>query len=117
MAKDYVPKAGDVIRLSFDPQAGHEQAGRRPALVISPAAFNEKTRLIICCPITNTIRDDPFAVWLPNQAKTTGAILVEQLKSLDWHVRNAEYLEPIPGETLQHVRALIARILTFPVEK
>ena len=66
--------------------------------------------------VTNTIRDDPFAVWLPGQSRTTGAILVEQLKSLDWHVRQAEYVETLPGDTLRHVRNLVARILNFPVE-
>jgi mRNA interferase MazF len=116
MPRPYVPKAGDVIRLTFDPQAGHEQAGRRPALVISAAAFNDRTGFVMCCPITNTIRDDPFAVWLPNQSRTTGAILVEQLKSLDWRIRQAEYVETLPGDTLQHVCSLVARILNFPVE-
>ena len=72
--------------------------------------------VLICCPITNTIRDNPFAVWVPNECRTTGAILVDQLKSLDWHVRNAEYVEMIPGDTLKYVRNLIARVLNFPVE-
>jgi mRNA interferase MazF len=116
MPKPYVPSAGDIIYLTFDPQAGHEQAGRRPALVVSPATFNGGTGFVICCPITNTINDNPFTVWVPNSCRTTGAILVDQLKSLDWHERQAERIEAIPSDSLIFVRNLIARILKFPTE-
>jgi mRNA interferase MazF len=115
--KPYVPKAGDIIRLNFDPQAGHEQAGRRPALVVSPASFNEATSLAFVCPITNTIRNNPFEVYIPNGYRTSGGILADQLKSLDWQVRRAEFVETVPGDTLKQVRNLLARILSFPIEQ
>jgi mRNA interferase MazF len=100
----------------LDPQAGHKQAGRRPALALSPAAFNEKTGFAVFCPVTSTLRADPFSVWVPDECKITGAILVDQLKSLDWKARRAEFVEALPGETLKYVRNLVARILNFPVE-
>ncbi len=86
---EYVPDRGDVIWLQFNPQAGHEQAGRRPALVISPKAYNRKVGLLICCPITNQKKGYPFEVNLPEGIGITGVILSDQVKSLDWKVRQA----------------------------
>jgi mRNA interferase MazF len=83
----YVPDAGDIVWLHFDPQAGHEQAGHRPALVISPAAYNGKTDLMLCCPMTTHIKGYPFEV--PIVGDRPGAVLADQVKSLDWVARKA----------------------------
>ena len=85
----YVPDAGHVVWLEFDPQAGHEQAGRRPALVVSPARYNGKTGLMICCPMTTRIKGHPFEV-LAAIDDQPGAILSDQVKSLDWKARRAK---------------------------
>jgi len=85
----YVPDAGHVVWLEFDPQAGHEQAGRRPALVMSPARYNGKTGLMVCCPMTTKIKGHPFEV-LADTGGQPGAILSDQVKSLDWKVRRAK---------------------------
>ncbi len=107
----YVPDRGDVVWLSFDPQAGHEQAGRRPALVLSPMAYNDKTGLCLVCPITSRIKGYPFEVSIPKNAKVTGVVLADQVKSLDWQVRKAELIERsreiVVEETLEKVRTLL----------
>ncbi len=84
----YVPERGDVVWLSFDPQAGHEQAGRRPALVLSPMAYNAKTGLMLCCPMTTKIKGYPFEVVLAGPSPS--AALADQVKSLDWRARKAK---------------------------
>ena len=84
----YTPERGDIVRLSFDPQAGHEQAGHRPALVLSPKAYNAKTGLMICCPMTTKIKGYPFEVAITGS--TPSAALVDQVKSLDWRARKAK---------------------------
>ena len=90
-SKDYIPDKGDVVWISMNPQAGHEQAGRRPALVLSPTAYNGKTGLALFCPITNQIKGYPFEVPLPKNSKVSGAVLSDQIKSLDWRERRAEF--------------------------
>lgn len=100
---DYVPERGDVVWLNFNPQSGHEQAGRRPALVLSPRAYNQKVGLAIFCPITNQQKGYPFEVALPAESAATGVILSDQIKSLDWRVRQAEYLATLPGPALEEV--------------
>ena len=89
MAAVYVPDEGDIIWLNFTPQSGHEQAGRRPAVVLSPKAYNRRTGLLICVPITNQIKGYPFEVLLTGSG-ATGAALADQIKSIDWKVRQAE---------------------------
>ena len=89
----YVPKQGDIIAITFDPQSGHEQKGRRPALVVSKDLFNRSTGLAIVCPITNTERGFPFHVPIPKNGKLTGFIMVEQVKSVDFRVRRAKRIE------------------------
>ena len=112
MVKDmYIPDRGDLIWLTFNPQAGHEQAGRRPALVISPAAYNGKTNLCLACPVTNSIKGYPFEVLLPKQSDVTGVILTDQIKSLDWKVRNAIFIEKISKQVLEDVIAHIKTLL------
>ncbi len=99
----YVPERGDLIWLSFDPRAGHEQAGRRPAVVISPASYNGKTHLAICCPITSSKKGYPFEVPVPADLPIRGVILSDQLKSLDWHARQAEFIVALPKDALREV--------------
>src|SRR5215813_14686908 len=90
--RGYVPERGDAVWVTLDPQAGHEQAGRRPALVLSPAAYNRRVGLALLCPITNQIKGYPFEVLIPQGLKVTGAVLSDQVKSLDWKARKAELI-------------------------
>ena len=88
----YVPRRGDAVWLQFDPQAGSKQAGRRPAVVISPEVYNGRVGLMICCPITNQQKGYPFEVALPDGVGVTGVVLSDQVKSLDWRVRQADFI-------------------------
>lgn len=103
----YVPRQGDLIILTFDPQAGHEQTGRRPALVVSVEPFNAATRLAMCCPITNTHRDIPFHVPVPPGLGLTGYVMCEQVKSLDYRIRRARFVDSAPRELIEEVLAMI----------
>jgi len=107
----YTPERGDVIWISFNPQAGHEQAGRRPAVVLSPKAYNGKVGLAILCPITNQAKGYPFEVELPREVDVTGVILSDQVKSLDWRVRRAEFKEALPEEVIDEVLAKLGTLL------
>src|SRR5204863_5077365 len=89
----YVPAKGDFITLTFDPQSGHEQRGRRPALVLSNQAFNQATGLVIVCPLTNTDRGVPFHLPVPVSSSLTGFVMVEQVKSVDYNARQARFVE------------------------
>jgi len=100
---DYVPARGDVVWLTFDPQAGHEQAGRRPAVILSPRGYNARVGLALLCPITSREKGYPFEVRLPESLTVTGVILADQVKSLDWRVRRAELLERLPPEIMAEV--------------
>jgi len=104
----YVPDRGDLVWLEFTPQAGHEQAGRRPALVISPAAYNDKSGLALVCPITSQVKAYPFEVLLPEDGKIQGAVLSDQLKSLDWSARKARFIAAAPKEVVADTLAKIA---------
>lgn len=103
----HLPRQGDLIVLTFDPQAGHEQRGRRPALVVSKDLFNRHTGLCLACPITNTRRDHPFHVALPAGAAVTGAIMVEQVKSVDFRTRKARPIGQVSPEVLDEVLAIL----------
>ena len=107
----YVPERGDAVWISFTPQAGHEQAGRRPAVVLSPKSYNQKVGLAIFCPITNQIKGYPFEVMLPKEAGVTGVILSDQVKSLDWRVRKAEYIGSMPEVVINEVLAKLGILL------
>lgn len=107
----YVPNQGDLIWLTFNPQAGHEQAGRRPALVMSPASYNGKVGLAILCPITNQEKGYPFEVKIPAGLGVTGVILADQAKSMDWRVRQAEYIAHLPARIHQQVLAKLSVLL------
>ena len=106
----YVPNRGDAVWLQFDPQAGHEQAGRRPALVLSPIAYNGRVGLALMCPITNQVKGYPFEVRIPPESAVNGAVLADQAKSLDWRVRQAAYICTLPDEV---VRAVLERLATL----
>ena len=103
----YVPAKGEVVAVSLDPQAGHEQRGRRPALVISNDLFNQRTGLAILCPITNRRRNVPFHVGLPEETSVTGFVMVEQVKSIDWRARRVKPIEKIPKATLNEVLGIL----------
>jgi mRNA interferase MazF len=100
-----VPGRGDVVWLQFNPQAGSEQAGRRPALVISPKSYNRKVGLALVCPITSRVKGYPFEVELPHGLAARGAILCDQIKSLDWRARRAARLGAVPGAVMEEVTA------------
>ncbi|MFG1421914.1 endoribonuclease MazF [Roseixanthobacter liquoris] len=106
----YCPEKYDVIWIDFDPQTGREQAHRRPAFVLSPARYNAKARLCLLCPITNQEKGYPFEVNVPGGHKTSGVVLSDQIKSLDWSARNAAFIESRPdfaGEVLAKMRAIL----------
>ena len=111
-APAYVPRRGDVVWLTFNPQAGHEQAGRRPAVVLSPNAYNAKVGLALLCPITSQVKGYPFEVLLPHGFPVSGAILADQIKSLDWQARTAEFLCALPpaivSDVLQRIGVLLS---------
>lgn len=107
----FAPGRGDAVWISLNPQAGHEQAGRRPALVISPVAYNRKVGLALLCPISNQVKGYPFEVVIPSGLKVTGAILSDQVKCLDWRARDASLICRLPavlvGEVLGKLNTLL----------
>ncbi|MHA1597709.1 MAG: type II toxin-antitoxin system PemK/MazF family toxin [Alphaproteobacteria bacterium] len=105
------PERGDLVWLDFHPQAGHEQRGRRPAVVLSPRIYHQKTSLAIVCPITSTIKGYPFEVVLPDGLPLSGAILVDQVRSLDRNARRIEPVGRVPEETMAEVRGKLASLL------
>jgi len=107
----YVPQRGDVVWLTLNPQAGYEQAGRRPALVLSPKSYNSKVGLAIFSPITSQVKGYPFEAPLPEGLPVTGVILSDQLKSLDWRARNIEFICAVPDETVSEVLGKLKTLL------
>jgi mRNA interferase MazF len=105
----YVPEAGDIVWLNFTPQAGHEQAGHRPALVLTPASYNDITSLLICCPLTTQIKNYPFEVLIAGTPQNV--VLVDQVKSLDWRARKAVRKGAVSDEELAEVRAKIRALI------
>ena len=103
MAALLVPDRGDIVWVDFDPQAGHEQAGRRPAVIVSPQSYNQKVGLVLLCPITNRRKGYPFEVPLPTGLKVAGVVLADQLKSMDWRARRAEFSCKAPAATVLEV--------------
>ena len=108
---EYLPEAGDLIWLDFTPQAGREQAGRRPALVISPRAYNGKTSLAVVCPITSQAKGYPFEVALPAGGKIGGVVLSDHVKNLDWRQRRATRAGKAQASVLRAVRERLAALL------
>lgn len=113
----YVPARGDIVWLQFDPQAGHEQAGRRPALVVSPSAYNGRVGLALFCPLTTSIKGYPFEVAVQVDGKVDGAILADQVKCLDWRARRARKFGEIPDEILAEVLGKIATLVGWRDER
>ena len=107
----YIPRQGDLVTLDFDPQSGHEQRGRRPALVLSKEAFNRSTGMAICCPITNTDRKIPLHVKVTNQCSLTGFVMCDQVKSLDFRARRMKLFETAPRELINDVLAILDAVL------
>jgi mRNA interferase MazF len=108
---DYVPARGDVVWITLNPQAGHEQAGRRPAVVLSPRSYNGKVGLTILCPVTSQTKGYPFEVPIPSGLTVRGVILADQVKSLDWRAREAELMCELPGKTMGEVLQKIGVLL------
>jgi mRNA interferase MazF len=111
VARTYVPDAGDLVWLTFDPQAGHEQRGRRPALILSPRIYNTKSRLAIACPITSQVKGYPFEVPLPSGGAIIGVVLADHIKNLDWHARRVEFEAKASPEMLSEVRERLRPLL------
>jgi len=110
-SRHYIPQRGDIVWINLDPQAGHEQAGRRPATVISPQNYNERTGMGILCPVTSQVKGYPFEVIIPPGLPVAGAILSDQVKSLDWQARNAELICALPDETISEVLEKLALLI------
>lgn len=110
MARAYVPDTAEVVWLEFDPQAGHEQAGHRPTLVISPSTYNGKTGLMVCCPMTTKIKGHPFEV-VTEVDGVACAVLSDQVKSLDWKIRRAKRKAVVSDDVMLHVRAKMKALL------
>jgi len=111
MTDNYIPDRGDVVWINMNPQAGHEQAGRRPAVVLSPYPYNAKVGLALFSPISTRVKGYPFEVILPKGFKITGAILSDQVKSLDWKARNVEFFDKIPESITLEILTKLATLL------
>ena len=109
--RSFVPERGDVVKMRFDP-SGHEQAGWRPALVVSPGAYNRASSVALLCPITNRVKGYPFEVTLPADFAITGAILVDQIRSLDWRARKASFVAHAPDAVVREVLARLEPLVT-----
>ncbi len=110
-SRGFVPGRGDVVWITMNPQAGHEQSGRRPALVLSPAEYNARVGLAIVCPVTHQVKGYPFEVALPQGLPVAGVVLSDQVRSLDWQARAAELLCHVPQDTTSQVLARVATLL------
>jgi mRNA interferase MazF len=111
VTRAYVPDAGDLVWLTFDPQAGHEQRGRRPALILSPRTYNTKARLALACPITSQVKGYPFEVALPPGGKISGAVLADHVKSLDWEARKVVFEAKAHADVVIDVRERLRALL------
>jgi mRNA interferase MazF len=109
----FIPDTGDLVWLDFDPQTGHEQAGRRPALVLSPKLYNQKSGLALLCPITNRSKGYSFEVSVPDGCGVSGVILADHVKSSDWKARNARRIGHVPQATVDEVLARLAPLLGY----
>jgi len=111
VVRAYVPDAGDLVWLRFDPQAGHEQRGRRPALILSPRIYNAKARLAIACPVTSHVKGYPFEVPLPLGGKIGGVVLADHVKNVDWQARRVAFEAKAPEEIVTDVRERLRVLL------
>ena len=108
----FVPERGDIVKMSFDPQSGHEQAGWRPALVVSPALYNRASSLALLCPITSRAKGYPFEIPLPDGLAVSGVVLADQIRSLDWRARKAKLVDRAPALVVREVLARLEPIVT-----
>jgi mRNA interferase MazF len=113
MASDFIPHRGDVVWIDMQPQVGHEQSERRPAIVLSPKYYNSKVGLALLCPITNQIKGYPFEVIIPSGLKVTGVVLSDQVKSLDWKIRNAEFCDKLPDAVVLEILKKLETLLKY----
>jgi mRNA interferase MazF len=111
MVAEYIPQRGDIIKLDFDPTIGREQAGYRPALIITTQQFNRSTRLALVCPITSKIKGFNLEVVLPEGLITNGVVLIFQVKTIDWYERRVKYVESLPLETIAEVMAKLSTLI------
>lgn len=111
MSDPYAPQRGDVVWLTFTPQAGHEQAGHRPAVILSPLLYNQKVGLALVCPITSHAKGYPFEVPIPHGLDVSGVVLADQIKSLDWKARRARFCCTLPTATIAEVLRKLAPLL------
>ena len=111
MSRKYFPDRGDAVWLNFSPKAGHEQSGRRPAVVVSPGSYNKKVGLGLFCPITTQIKGYPFEVGIPAGMSISGVVLSDQIKSLDWRVRDAQFICKLPVSTMSEVLKKLSTLL------
>jgi mRNA interferase MazF len=109
----YIPERGDIVWLTLNPQMGHEQSGRRPAVVLSPKKYNHKVGLAIFCPITKQIKGYPFEVLIPEGLPISGAILSDQVKSLDWRARKAEFICALPDQVTMEILGKLDTLVSF----
>lgn len=108
---DYIPEQGDIVWLTLNPQKGHEQSGRRPAVALSPSSYNSKVGLAIFCPITSKEKGYPFEIKLPGKCSVQGVILVDQVKSFDWRSRYAEYICSVSQSLLKEISLKLKLLL------
>lgn len=113
--KPYCPNSGEIIRIDFSPQAGHEEKGPHPALVLSPRAYNKVSKLCVVCPITSKKKGYPFEVAIPFGHKTGGVVLADQVKSVSWADRGSTYVEKAPSALVEDVTAMVAALLQIEV--
>ena len=111
-ARAYIPNRGEAVWLTFDPQAGHEQSGRRPAVVLSSKEYNRRTGLAILCPITSQVKGYPFEVILPEDTPVRGAVLADQVRSLDWSARKAKHICELPAETMDEILGKLETLIS-----
>lgn len=109
--RTFIPERGDVVWITLNPQAGHEQAGRRPAMVLSPAPYNKKVGLALLCPITSRVKGYPFEALIPPGLAVTGAVLSDHVKSLDWKTRKATYICKVPAAVVSEVLSKLGALL------
>jgi mRNA interferase MazF len=108
----YIPDRGEVVWITLNPRVGHEQAGRRPAVVVSPRSYNRKAGLALCCPITSRVKGYPFEVPLPLTGEVSGVVLADQVRSLDWKARKASYAGTLPPAATAEVLGKLSALLT-----
>jgi len=111
MVKVFIPDRGDIVWINMQPRAGHEQSGRRPAAVLSPKSYNGKVGLALLCPITSQIKGYPFEVMIPSELKVKGVILSDQVKSLDWKIRKAEFCDKLPEDVILEITKKLETLL------